>query len=132
MGSPHPISSPRQYGSYPIVWLASIAFVAGLLLYFLSVPLISEDTSYLTNRYDQTGGTRAYVFSPRQSGWRLGWMTAGADASSAILSDPRYEALPSIAVPGYCEASAGHASPNGRWVAIQVNCEAGGYVQGYP
>jgi Tol biopolymer transport system component len=34
-----------------------------------------------------------------------------------------------MAVPGYCDASAGHASPNGTWVAIQVNCEAGGYVQ---
>lgn len=43
--------------------------------------------------------------------------------------DNNRKILPSIAMPEFCEALTGQASPNGRWIAIQINCEAGGYIQ---
>ncbi|MEA3397709.1 MAG: hypothetical protein U9R05_09640 [Chloroflexota bacterium] len=37
--------------------------------------------------------------------------------------------LATLDIPGRCEISELHAAPQGQWVAVQVNCEDGGFVQ---
>ena len=113
--------------SFSLWLIACTAFLVGLLVYVMGIaPAFQAISPNSRNAFD---GYQAYVIAPNHPGWQLGWMTTGNSINRTTLTDARYQVLPTLGMSGECEASASYASFNGKWVAIQINCEAGGYVQ---
>jgi dipeptidyl aminopeptidase/acylaminoacyl peptidase len=78
---------------------------------------VSGDGSLVYLEADSYGRPRAIVKKPRDD---LDALPSRKDTSSVLAATD---------VPGRCEISGLHAAPKGQWVAVQVNCEDGGFVQ---
>lgn len=121
-------SQPMSY-PYAIPLTAGAAFIIGLLVSVLAAVSTSQNAINVIDQRNLIGAYQALVIAPRQPGSHLGWMAPSTDAIGSVLADERYQVLPSLTMPAHCEASGGYASPHGKWIALQINCEAGGYVQ---
>ncbi|MBU0703924.1 MAG: 2Fe-2S iron-sulfur cluster binding domain-containing protein, partial [Chloroflexi bacterium] len=78
---------------------------------------VSGDGALVYLEADSYGRPRAIVKKPRDD---LDALPAREDTSSVLATTN---------IPGRCEISGLHAAPRGQWVAVQVNCEDGGFVQ---
>ncbi len=79
--------------------------------------VVSEEGSLVYLAADAQGRPRAIVQKPRGD---LDALPARVDTASTLAR---------MEIPEQCEVSGLYAAPRGQWVAVQVNCEDGGYVQ---
>lgn len=77
--------------------------------------LVSPESGLVYLQTDSHGRPSAIKHKPRAD-----FDTLTVDHSSTLAS---------AIVPGECEISGLHAAPHGHWVAVQVDCEAAGFVQ---
>ncbi len=118
------LHAPAKRALLLLTLLSGIVLLVGGLASFSSVsatgnqqpqPTTPADLVYLA--LDSRGRLNDIVRRPRSD---LDALPARKDTGSDLAA---------LDIPGRCEVGELHAAPQGQWVAVQVNCEDGGFVQ---
>ena len=118
------LHAPAKRALLLLTLLSGIVLLVGGLASFSSVsatgnqqpqPTTPADLVYLA--LDSRGRLNDIVRRPRSD---LDALPARKDTGSDLVA---------LDIPGRCEVGGLHAAPQGQWVAVQVNCEDGGFVQ---
>jgi dipeptidyl aminopeptidase/acylaminoacyl peptidase len=123
--------SKKQWFRHRFVWAVALLGAILLAIILASSPtsaagfarkeptatMVSGDGSLVYLEADSYGRPRAIVKKPRGD---LDALPAKKNTGSVLAATD---------VPGRCEISGLHAAPKGQWVAVQINCEDGGFVQ---